>query len=158
MPCEEYEALRARAAGHCELCKIPEALTRRGFLVIDHFHGIKGTSFIRGLLCDWCNQSVMQCLDGLKPWGANREWEAAAREYERHPWHQPSESALRQLAARTEMLPVRAQRRRDISRATVVTLPSRRGLDAMAARLREYLPADELAALGALLLDGKADQ
>jgi hypothetical protein len=106
MSCEQYEALRARAAGRCELCKIPEEQTRRGFLVIDHFHGRNGGSFIRGMLCDWCNTSVMQCADGIKAWGRqNRPWEDAAREYERNPWQQPSEEALRQLAARTEKMP-----------------------------------------------------
>ena len=113
MTCEEYEALRARTGGRCELCNVPEEETRRGFLVIDHFHGRNGGSFIRGMLCDWCNQSVMRCIDGIQAWGANRAWEAAAREYEHNPWHQPSGEALRQLAARTEKMPKYRHRQRN---------------------------------------------
>lgn len=105
LTCAQYENLREFAGGRCGICKIPEAETRRGYLVVDHFHGANGGSFIRGMLCDWCNQSVMQCIDGLKPWGANRAWEGPAREYERSPWQQPSEEAVRQLAARTEKPP-----------------------------------------------------
>jgi Recombination endonuclease VII len=104
LTCAEYEDLRTFSEGRCGICKIPEAGTRRGFLDVDHFHGKNGASFLRGMLCSWCNQSVMQCIDGLKAWGRhNRIWEPAAREYESRPWERPSEEALRQMAARTEM-------------------------------------------------------
>lgn len=104
LTCAQYEDLREFAGGRCGICKIPEAETRTGLLAVDHFHGKDGASFFRGMLCNWCNQSVMQCIDGLKAWGRqNRPYEEAAREYERHPWERPSEEALRQLAARTAM-------------------------------------------------------
>lgn len=105
LTCAEYEDLRAFANGKCGVCQIPEAETWRGFLVIDHFHSRSGNGeFIRGMLCDWCNQSVMQCIDGLKAWNPlNREWEESARQYEAEPWEQPTEEALRLMAARQEV-------------------------------------------------------
>jgi hypothetical protein len=103
LTCDEYDALRARAAGHCEICGIAEEDTPRGFLVVDHFQQDR-ISFIRGLLCDRCNSGVMVCLDGRKVWGTNRRWEARARAYEQNSWQRPSPAALKALAARTELL------------------------------------------------------
>lgn len=89
--CDEYDALRARAQGRCEICRTPEADTKRGQLVIDHYED-NTTWYVRGLLCDRCNQ-VMSCHDGHKPWGANRKWQQAAAEYASRPFRQPSKTS-----------------------------------------------------------------
>lgn len=154
LTCEQYEDMRERAAGRCPICKVAEKDTPRGFLVIDHFHGhrsVPGSAFIRGLICDWCNQSVMQAHDGLKAWGkTNRQYRQAAAEYERNSWQEPSEAARRIMAARTEKLPRKPLRKFDRSRVNAIPIPSRQGVPAMAERLLAYLTpqeADELAAL-----------
>lgn len=104
LTCDEYDGLRARASGHCEVCGIAEKDAPRRMLVIDHFHSeIK--SFVRGLICIPCNVGVMACIDGMKAWGKNRALEAKAREYERNSWQQPCAAVGLELAARTEMLP-----------------------------------------------------
>jgi hypothetical protein len=103
LTCDEYDDLRARAGGHCQICGIAEEDTRRGFLVVDHFRGRK-TRVIRGLLCDLCNTTVMRCIDGSRVWGDDaRKLEARAREYERASWQVPSEEARQEMAARVEM-------------------------------------------------------
>ena len=89
LSCDEYDALRERAAGRCEICGITEAETPRGSLVIDHY--TQGDNwYVRGLLCDKCN-AVMACYDGKKPWGENRKWEAKAAEYVAKSWHRPDD-------------------------------------------------------------------
>lgn len=158
LTCDQYDALRARADGKCEICGIPEEDTPRGYLVVDHFEADDGRiRFIRGMLCDGCN-AVMSCVDGLKVWGANRKWEAKAREYEANSWEKPSPEALARMAARTEMAPKYAPRSRyDRSRANVIPVPARRGVPVMAESLRRWLTPDELAELAALLADEASD-
>jgi hypothetical protein len=95
LTCDEYDALRARAAGHCELCGTAEPDTGGRRLVVDHYEGNQ-LRFIRGLLCDRCN-SLMSCIDGRKRWGPDRSRVAAAREYERRSWHQPSRAQWEQV-------------------------------------------------------------
>ena len=164
MSCEEYNDLRARAGGHCEICGVDEKETWRGYLVVDHFHGKNGASVTRGMPCDWCNQSVMQCLDGLKPWGENRAYEEAARAYERNPWDQPSDEALRQMAARTEMLPVSQLPRPERPKLPKpaepwhctpesITLSLRQGQLVMARKLRRNMTSGQLARLAELLTE-----
>lgn len=53
MSCAEFEALRSRAAGHCESCGTPAERERRG-LLIDHDHRY-GLGAVRGLICSRCN-------------------------------------------------------------------------------------------------------
>jgi len=163
LTCREYEEMRARAGGRCEICKVDEKDTHRGFLVVDHFHGwAPGASFIRGMLCDWCNKSVMQAYDGLKPWGKQRHYEDAAREYERNSWQQPSAVALREMAERTEMLPAairepkpRLPRPRPMwmSVPDSIQVPLRRGQVVIATRLRRYLTSGQLERLVELLTE-----
>lgn len=152
LTCDDYDALRARANGHCEICGIAEEETPRGALVVDHFQ--KGRiSFIRGMVCDKCNTGVMSCLDGMKVWGTNRKWEQRARLYEANSWERPSAAAIEALAARTEMLPKQAPPRRfDRSRVNAISIPSRRGVQAMADRLRAYLTPQEIEELAEMLL------
>lgn len=162
LTCADYEDLRAFAGGKCGICNTPEAKTRRGFLVVDHFHGKNGASFIRGMLCDWCNQSVMLCIDGLKAWNpVNRQFEAAAREYERHSWEQPSDEAVRQLAAREEMPRKTSPRRvaQDSGARASVSIPSTaERLTAAWTTLRAHgitldgcdLPAESILAIAAI--------
>ncbi|WP_128380512.1 endonuclease domain-containing protein [Streptomyces cavernae] len=79
LTCHEYEELRVRARGCCEICGVSEDDTHRRLLLIDHFEG-NGSFSVRGLICAKCN-SVMACFDGRKPWGANRRWEGKASGY-----------------------------------------------------------------------------
>ena len=95
LTCDEYDSLRARAAGRCEICGTPEAETGGKRLVVDHFSG--GDFYlVRGLLCDRCN-AVMSCLDGRKRWGANQRWEPAARVYQAMSWHQPTDEQWQRI-------------------------------------------------------------
>lgn len=165
MPCDEYDALRDRANGHCEICGIAEGDTPRGMLVIDHFHGWRA-GFIRGLLCDKCNSGVMSCHDGLKIWGENRRWQAKAIEYERNSWQEPSELAREDMSLRRELY--RQSDPRYVSQyvlyklATYVPpppakpkqsgwIPLLKGEEAIAERLREYLNPEAIVRLANLL-------
>lgn len=89
LTCDEFDALRVRSGGCCEICKTPEGQTASKKLCIDHYSR-SGVSYVRGLLCNRCN-TVMACLDGNKPWGANRIWEDAARQYMAATWLTPEE-------------------------------------------------------------------
>ncbi|GES27846.1 endonuclease domain-containing protein [Streptomyces angustmyceticus] len=96
MTCDEYDRLRLRAAGRCELCKTPEKKTVRGSLVIDHFEG-GGVFFVRGLLCDKCN-AVMSRHDRTTTWGpSSLPWVEQAQTYHRNAFGAPSAEEL-QLA------------------------------------------------------------
>jgi hypothetical protein len=87
LTCDEFDQLRSRAAGQCEICRTPERETSGKRLVIDHFEDYRiGLSFIRGLLCDRCNLVVMACVDGRRKWGANKMWEQSALAYEMNSW------------------------------------------------------------------------
>lgn len=57
MGCSEFDALRARSAGHCEACGLDAADSKSGRLVIDHDHRY-GLGAVRGLLCSSCNISL----------------------------------------------------------------------------------------------------
>lgn len=157
LTCDEYDALRARAAGRCEICGIAEEHTPRGVLDVDHFEA-RGVRFTRGLLCRKCNSGVMACIDGRKVWGANRKWEAKAREYEANSWEKPPPRALELMAARVEMQP-KDPPRRPPSRATanVIPVPARRGVPAMADCLRKWLTPEELNKLVGLLFADSPD-
>ena len=93
LSCDEYDALRERAAGHCEICGIAEEETPRGTLEIDHYTE-GGIWYVRGLLCGKCNGGVMACFDGNKKWGENRKWEAKAAEYVARSWHRPDDRVV----------------------------------------------------------------
>ena len=84
LTCEQFDQLRERAGGKCEICGTSEQEIYRQKLYIDHCHT---TGQTRGLLCPKCN-TVMACLDGRKPWGANRRWETRAKAYldQPRPW------------------------------------------------------------------------
>jgi hypothetical protein len=97
LTCDEYDSLRARAAGRCELCGIAEEEAGGKRLVVDHFE-LGSARFIRGVLCDKCN-AVMSCLDGTKTWGQNRSWEARALAYEANAWHQPPPEQWQRIRA-----------------------------------------------------------
>lgn len=98
LTCDEYDELRLRAAGRCELCNIPEGESGGRRLVVDHFEG-GGLRLVRGLICDRCN-SIMSCLDGTKPWGPTRHREREALQYEAASWHKPT-TAEREIMAAT---------------------------------------------------------
>lgn len=89
LTCAEYDAMRDRAGGRCEICRRRDRDTPRGELVIDHFTG-RGTWFVRGLLCDRCN-ALMQRHDGTAPWGpATSPYAAKARAYHLVAFAEPS--------------------------------------------------------------------
>lgn len=100
LTCDQYDELLARAAGHCELCGLPESETGGKRLVVDHFQG-GGVYLVRGLICDRCN-STMSCLDENKPWGPKRTWETAARAYEARSWQQATLEQMARVAAERE--------------------------------------------------------
>jgi hypothetical protein len=54
MTCAEFEELRERAGGRCELCGVLERFTPQGVLFIDHDNPV-GRHAVRGLLCNRCN-------------------------------------------------------------------------------------------------------
>lgn len=163
LTCDEYDALRARAGGRCEICGTPEEDTPRGYLLIDHF-AMKRIRFIRGLICGKCNSGVMPCVDGRKVWGVNRQWEAKAREYEANSWQKPNEAALAVMATRTEMLskfdPRYEQPKRQYvpprrvpayRRPKKIQIPLHQGPGVIAQRLRKHLSERQIERLAALL-------
>ncbi|WP_158101848.1 endonuclease domain-containing protein [Streptomyces swartbergensis] len=169
LTCDEYDQLRARAAGRCELCTTPESETGGRRLVVDHFWDA-GTEvrFVRGLLCDRCN-AVMACFDERKAWGvASRQWEDAARNYEARSFQQPtaeawslvSEVRKARRARRERMRPTRSEPARlassDGRLDASVRIPLDRPSDAAAA-LRAAMTADQLAALIAALQSSQSE-
>lgn len=167
LTCDQYDAMRARANGHCEICGIAEQDTRRGSLVVDHFRG-RRTRVIRGMICDTCNASVMQCIDGNKVWGpGTRALEDRARAYDSNPWQMPSEEALQEMAARTEMLakndPRRLPTREYVpyvpesrpAHLANLQIPLNRGPAVIAKRLRRHLSAKQLDRLISLLSESE---
>lgn len=80
MDCAGYAALLRRADGKCEICRIPAAETRHGYLVIDHDY-TRGFSSgdVRGLLCSTCNTRIA--------YPTNAENREAAERYLANPWH-----------------------------------------------------------------------
>jgi hypothetical protein len=93
LTCDDFDRLKARADGRCELCRTPESETVRGGLVIDHFEG-RGLFFVRGLLCDPCN-SVMPRHDRKVAWGpASLPWKDKARAYHLAAFGRPTPEQL----------------------------------------------------------------
>lgn len=56
LTCDAFEELRALAEERCQICGLPEANTKPGYLYIDH-DGRRGNGYdhVRGLLCTTCN-------------------------------------------------------------------------------------------------------
>lgn len=77
MTCEDFDHLRARAAGRCEMCGLPEGRTGHGQLHIDH-DPRRGYWAVRGLLCSHCNTSLGP---GESPWSSPRHLKYLAQ-----PW------------------------------------------------------------------------
>lgn len=136
LTCDDYDRLRARAAGCCELCGIPEGETPRGALIIDHFQD-RNDFYVRGLICDKCN-AVMSCYDGNKVWGENRKWAGRAAAYAANSFQSPSQT------------PVPAVEPPPVVRRRTVRVPIGDPV-ALARALRNVLGADEIAALVAEL-------
>lgn len=65
LSCDDLDALWEYAEGACQICRTPEADTKRGRLVIDHLSDY-GAHMVRGLLCDRCN-SLMSRIDSNRP-------------------------------------------------------------------------------------------
>lgn len=108
LTCDEFDALKARAGGQCELCKEPEDQTCRKRLVIDHFEG-EGVFYVRGLLCDYCN-GIMTTFDGTTTRQFRAQgWEERAKEYEASSWQQPNAEQRRLADAERQR---RANRRK----------------------------------------------
>lgn len=79
LTCEEFDGLRERAAGRCELCGIAEADTPRGVLCIDHDTRYDPRA-VRGLICDKCNSHLRFVENGTRP------LDAQVRAYYRNAW------------------------------------------------------------------------
>lgn len=136
MTCDEYDALRARSEGRCEICGTPEAETGGKRLVVDHYQR-HGLHFVRGMICDSCNV-VMSCMDGNKNWGKNRRWEAKAKEYVANSWQKPTPEL--ELTNRQPTRPAPAPRR---TRVEQISLPGS-GPAAMARILRRHLSRGQI--------------
>lgn len=150
LTCDEYDALRARANGHCEICGVAEEETRSGYLVVDHCEE-QGLHLVRGMLCHYCNNVVMCCFDGRKPWSeTSRRWEAKAREYVANSWRKVTPEALAWVAAEAEK---RRQRELLRTHGNAITIPANRGVPTMAARLRKRLTPRQIAELARLLAE-----
>lgn len=98
LTCDEYDALRARANGHCEICGIAEEETRRGSLVIDHCMA-QGFHAVRGLLCDSCN------IDVMRRYPFCNRWAAEANRYAANSWHPAARAAAAAQAERIDGRP-----------------------------------------------------
>lgn len=102
LDCDEYDQLRQRAAGRCEICKTPEEDTTRGRLIIEHYHH-GDVWFVRGLVCDKCNR-VMACHDRSMAWGpATRPFAEQGAAFHRNAWGATPEDlkqAARDIAQR----------------------------------------------------------
>ncbi len=67
LTCDEYEALLARAAARCELCRKPAVEEYNGKLVIDHEGRIGNRIAVRGLLCQKCNAHMRRVDRSERP-------------------------------------------------------------------------------------------
>lgn len=154
LTCDQYEQMKARAAGRCEICQIAEEKTPRRSLVIDHFRG-EDLFFVRGLLCDKCN-SLMSRHDRTAAWGpASLPFADRARQYHLNAFDQPTTEDFRRaddiirrrkpfnVATRTP-LP-----RGDKAKAIKVRLDQ--GMAHVASRLRRDLSPKQIARLIELL-------
>ncbi|MFD4315057.1 endonuclease domain-containing protein [Streptomyces sp. NPDC058548] len=111
LTCDEYDAMRDRAQGECELCDTPDHETPRGQLVIDHFRG-RRFRIIRGLICDRCN-SVMSRHDATAPWGpASLPFAERARAYHLNAFSRPTVELLQRADAEIELRRARLAARR----------------------------------------------
>lgn len=83
MSCSEYDALRSRAAGHCEACGVPAEEAGIGRLIIDHDHRY-GRGAVRGLICSKCNTGL-STLEHSAP-VAQSHYSRGYSEYIRKAW------------------------------------------------------------------------
>lgn len=153
MTCDDFDRLRARADGRCELCQTPESETARGGLVIDHFQGA-GLFFVRGLICDRCN-SVMSRHDRTAAWGpSSLPWADKARVYHLAAFERPTpeefERAEQYIASRRPYA-VKGRVLPKVKRPKVAHIRMDRPLAQIASKLRRHLDAAELARLIELL-------
>lgn len=81
--CREFDALLARAAGHCEACGIPTEESGLKQLIIDHDHRY-GFEAVRGLICSSCNQKLGS-MEHRAPIG-ERHYTPQFAEYIRKAW------------------------------------------------------------------------
>jgi hypothetical protein len=158
LTCDEYDQLRARSEGRCELCRTPEVKTVRGALVIDHFEG-GGVFFVRGLLCDRCN-SVMSRHDRTAEWGpSSLPWESKAREYHLRAFGcpNPEEFALAEayIAARKPYAVKDRVLPKPTRRTKVPYIRLDRSVPQIASKLRRHLDGEQLTKLIELLLKAR---
>lgn len=153
MTCNDYDRLRSRANGRCELCETPEAQTVRGALIIDHFQD-RDLFFVRGLLCDRCN-SVMSRHDRTTTWGpSSLPFKEKARAYHLAAFEQPTPEefaqaeraiqARRPYAVKDRILP-------PVKRPKTSYVRLDRPLPQIALKLRRHLKAEQIAQLIELL-------
>lgn len=81
LECPDFDELRARSVGRCEICFIPEDATPHGILHIDH-DSSRGQWAVRGLLCSRCNTLLERGLisgPALDRYLANAWWKHKLR-------------------------------------------------------------------------------
>jgi hypothetical protein len=157
MTCADFDRLRARADGRCELCDTPEEKTRRGALVIDHFQGA-GLFFVRGLVCDRCN-SVMSRHDRTAAWGpSSLPWADKAQAYHLSAFERPTpeefEQAQQYIDSRRPYV-VKDRVLPKVKRPKVPYIRMDRPVKEIATKLRRHLDAEEMAQLIDLLAKPK---
>ncbi|WP_381801039.1 endonuclease domain-containing protein [Streptomyces niveus] len=154
LTCDQYDEMRRRADGRCEICQTPERQTTRGALVIDHFHG-GGAWFVRGLLCDRCN-SVMSRHDRAVVWGpASLPFREMANRYHLNAFGRPTPEEFQKAADY-----IAARKPFDVRNVPRLSQPVRRkaprvrldhGPKNIARALRSYLSPEQIARLIELL-------
>lgn len=153
MTCDDYDRLRRRAAGRCELCETPEAQTVRGTLIIDHFQD-RDLFFVRGLLCDRCN-AVMSRHDRTTTWGpSSLPFKEKARAYHLAAFAQPTPEEFAQAEQAIQARKPYAVKDRILPPAKgpkVSYVRLDRPLAEIASKLRRNLNAAEVAQLIELL-------
>ncbi|MFE7395686.1 endonuclease domain-containing protein [Streptomyces sp. NPDC057557] len=161
LTCDQYDDMRRRANGRCEICQTPEAETTRGMLVVDHFQG-GGAWFVRGMLCDRCN-SVMSRHDRAAVWGpASLPFREKAAEYHLNAFGRPTPADFRKAAdyiaarkpfnVRDVPRPAPAPRAEAPKKARQVRLD--RGVKHLARGLLRHLTPEQLTNLVELLKEG----
>lgn len=153
MTCDDYDRLRTRANGHCELCQTPERETPRKALIIDHFQGA-GLFFVRGLICDRCN-SVMSRHDRAAAWGpSSLPWAEQARAYHLAAFERPTADEferVEQYIASRRPYEVKSRILPPVKRPKTYYVRLDQPLAEIAAKLRRHLSVEQRSRLIELL-------
>lgn len=101
LTCFGFDEMRWRAAGRCEICRVPQERLYKGRLLIDHDHRLGNSqNHIRGLICPKCNAAMKYVDNGFrKPTHAQLMyiynswfWQWLPDEHRDEPYFPPSPS------------------------------------------------------------------